>query len=110
LLQQGYPTIKYYKDGEEHDYSGGRGYDDLSEFVKQDLEVKCDIEKTEDTCSAKAQKYVIKWKGKEPSDVASEIQRLSTMMGKTMKVELKAWVNERTHILTQLAQSGENEL
>ena len=46
----GYPTIKYFKDGDKDgaDYSGGRSYDDLEKFVKDELEAKCDVKEPAD--------------------------------------------------------------
>ena len=41
---RGYPTIKYYVNGVEEAYNGGRSYDDLKRFVQDTLEVKCDID------------------------------------------------------------------
>jgi len=37
----GYPTIKYWQDGEVKDYNQGRTYDDMKKFVSETLEVKC---------------------------------------------------------------------
>ena len=37
---RGYPTIKYYLNGQEDAYEGGRSYDDLKQFVQDKLEVR----------------------------------------------------------------------
>ena len=37
---RGYPTIKYYVNGEEEDYQMGRTYEDMKQFVKDKLEVR----------------------------------------------------------------------
>ncbi len=41
----GYPTIKYYKDGDKtgQSYSGGRTLDALKQFTADTLEVKCQV-------------------------------------------------------------------
>jgi thioredoxin-like negative regulator of GroEL len=100
---QGYPTIKVYKDGAVEDYSGGRGYDDLVEYVDTNLAAKCDVSKVEENCSAKAPAYVAKWKAKDAVDIQKEAQRLSGMLGQSMSKDLKAWLRERISILGQLA-------
>jgi thioredoxin-like negative regulator of GroEL len=100
---QGYPTIKVYKDGAVEDYSGGRGYDDLAEYVDSNLAAKCDIAKVGENCSPKAPAYVEKWKGRDAADVHKESQRLSGMLGQPMAKDLKAWLRERISILGQIA-------
>jgi thioredoxin-like negative regulator of GroEL len=106
---QGYPTIKVYKDGAVEDYSGGRGYDDLMEYVDSNLAAKCDIAKVEENCSAKAPAYVAKWTGKDAVDIQKEAQRLSGMLGQSMSKDLKAWLRERISILGQLAPAPEGK-
>jgi protein disulfide-isomerase-like protein len=100
---QGYPTIKVYKDGAVEDYSGGRGFDDLMEYVDSNLAAKCDIAKIDENCSSKAPAYVEKWKGKDVLDIHKESQRLTSMLGQPMSKDLKAWLRERISILGQLA-------
>jgi hypothetical protein len=56
----GYPTIKYYQDGVEHKYEGGRGFDDLLKFTKETLEQACDVGNLKETCNEKAQGYAEK--------------------------------------------------
>lgn len=105
----GYPTIKVFKDGEVSDYSGGRSFDDLIEYVDAELAAKCDVNNLSDTCSERAVKFAEKWKVKETSDQEKEIKRLSGMSNKSMKAELKGWLRERLHILQQLAPSKSEE-
>ena len=40
---KGYPTIKYWLDGEMKDYQQGRTYDDMKKFVTDSLEKKCSV-------------------------------------------------------------------
>ena len=56
----GYPTIKYYLNGEDHKYEGGRGFDPLMTFVSETLQQKCDVTKLKETCNDKAQTYAEK--------------------------------------------------
>ena len=39
----GYPTIKYYVDGEENAYQGGRDFDALKSFVVVTIYIYCDV-------------------------------------------------------------------
>ena len=56
----GYPTIKYYQNGVEHKYEGGRGFNDLLDFTKENLEQACDVDKLKETCNERAQGYAEK--------------------------------------------------
>lgn len=106
---QGYPTIKVYKDGKVEDYRGGRGFEELFDFVDSNLASKCDV-KQKETCSEKAIAYVDKWTAKDAAAIEKEIGRLKGMVGKSMTQDLKIWLRERLTILEQLASSGAEEL
>ena len=97
----GYPTIKYWKDGEKTDYSGGRSFDDLAKFVKDNLEALCSVEDPKD-CDDKENKYIAKMKAKSADDIKKQLDRLSKMKGDSMKAELKQWLNKRINVLKQL--------
>jgi thioredoxin-like negative regulator of GroEL len=98
----GYPTIKVHKDGSEDKYNGPRGFEELKEYVDENLAIKCDVNNmTAATCSEKAQTYAAKWKDKSAADVDKEVKRLSGMMDKSMTRELKTWLRERLNILQQ---------
>merc|ERR1712146_659557 len=62
---QGFPTIKYYTaekpDGEK--YNGGRDFDSLDKFVKENLAKACDV-KTLEGCTEQESTYVGKMKAK----------------------------------------------
>jgi len=107
---RGYPTVKYFKDGDVKgaDYSGGRDYDSLKKFVEDELEVKCSIDDIE-SCSDKAKKFVDTMKAKGAAEITKQINRLTGMTGKSMKAELKAWLHERLHLLKQLDAAGGKE-
>ena len=102
---KGYPTIKVYQDGQVTDYSGARSFDALSDYVDQNLAVKCKIDNMEEGCSEKAIQYIGKWKTKDAADVTKELQRLEGMAGKTMAAELQKWLRERIAVLRQIAPS-----
>jgi len=104
----GYPTIKYFVNGKEHDYNEGRSYEGLVDFVNEHLVKKCDIKDAENTCSEKEQKYIKKWSEKEETDLSKEKTRLKGMQSSVMSSELKSWLNDRVHILTQML-GGESE-
>jgi protein disulfide-isomerase A6 len=102
---KGYPTIKYFLDGDAdgQDYQGGRSYEDLKEFVENELEIKCDI-KNGEGCTDKEKAYIEKMKAKASDERAKQIKRLEGMAGESMKAELKAWLRQRLHILRSLEQ------
>lgn len=108
---RGFPTIKYFVDGDTvgQDYNSGRDYDSLEAFVRENLEVKCNI-KDPANCSEKEVAYLEKMKAKSSEDRKSQIDRLSKMKGDTMKAELKQWLMQRLRILTALEAGGDQEL
>lgn len=99
----GYPTIKYFLEGDSkgEDYQGGRDFDSLKGFVEETLEIKCDI-KDGSGCSEKEMGYVEKMKAKSSEDRVKQIKRLEKMAGDSMKAELKNWLRQRLHILRML--------
>jgi len=109
---RGYPTIKYFVDGdmtEGEDYSGGRDYDSLKKFVEEKLEVKCDINDPAG-CTDKEKAYIEKMKAKPADERKAQLVRLETMKGGKMKPELKTWLVQRLRILTALASTDGDEL
>jgi len=104
---QGYPTIKYWKDGVEEKYQGSRDYAGLKKFVEDELEKGCDVDE-ESSCSAKEVKYMNKMRAKGAAAITKQITRLNGMKDKPMKPQLKQWLSQRLHILGQL--DGKSEL
>ena len=104
----GYPTIKYYVNGEEKDYQGGRSYDALATFTKDNLAKSCDVASGDD-CGEREKKYIEKMKKKGADAVKKQLTRLDGMKGKSMKPELKVWMFQRIAILKQL-DGGKSEL
>lgn len=108
---KGYPTIKYFKDGdrEGESYNGGRDFDSLKKFVQESLEVLCDV-KDPAQCDEKETKYIVDMTAKGEADIAKQLTRLTGMLSKPMKAELKGWVAKRVSILKQLSSAGKAEL
>ena len=99
----GYPTIKYYKDGDKEgaSYSGGRTIDALKSFTADTLEVKCQVSDPKG-CSDKEKKFIETMKAKDADARKKELTRLSGMKAGSMKPELKQWLVQRQNILKQL--------
>ena len=103
---KGYPTIKYWINGDEHDYDLGRSFDDLTAFVSNELAAKCTFADV-DNCSEKAKGYVAKWEKKTDDEKKKEIARLDSIAKTNLKADLKLWVLERKRILRSGIQSDE---
>jgi protein disulfide-isomerase A6 len=110
---QGFPTIKYYTsekpDGEK--YQGGRDFDTLDKFVKENLLAKCDT-KTKENCNPKETEYIDKMSAKGKDAIAKEFDRLEKMKGGDMKPEKKAWLSQRIGLLKSMkeGETGSSEL
>jgi len=108
---RGYPTIKYFKDGDENgeDYQGGRDYASLKKLVEDELEVKCNVNDPSE-CSEKERGYIEKMKVKTAEERASQLARLDGMTEGKMKAELRQWLGQRIRILKQLDEGqGDDE-
>ena len=106
---QGYPTLKYFKDGDKNgeDYNGGRSLDELDAFVSDELNKKCLVGSAEEmakcgNCSEKEVGYATKMRAKTSVDRKAQIERLDKMKGGSMKPELKTWIFQRLNILNGL--------
>eukprot|EP00980_Cylindrotheca_fusiformis_P030655 scaffold25176_cov191-Cylindrotheca_fusiformis.AAC.5 len=99
----GYPTIKYFVDGDTkgEDYKGGRDFDSLKKFVVETLEVKCSV-KDPVECSDKEKGYIDKMQAKSSAERVAQIERLEKMAAGKMKADLKEWLHQRLHILREL--------
>jgi len=111
----GYPTIKYYVNGEEQPYQNGRSFEALDGFVTNVLSPKCTITSLDgkgtsmENCSDKEAKYFDKWIYQKKSSVeqlATEKARLEEMEKKekesaNMAPELRRWMQQRIAILDQ---------
>lgn len=108
---KGYPSIKYFVDGdtEGKDYSGGRDFDSLLQHARDNLEIMCDVENPSD-CTDKEKGYIAKMREKTSDERKAQLNRLQGMQGQSMKAELKQWLNQRLHILTRLEAGISQEL
>ncbi len=82
-------------------YNGGREYDDLKKFVQDTLEPKCSVQE-QDGCSAQEKEYIAKMQAEGAEAIAKQLARMEGMKAKPMKPELKAWVNTRARLLSQM--------
>jgi len=100
---RGYPTIKYFADGDDagSDYSGGRDFESLTNFVHETLEVKCTV-KDPVLCTEKEKAYIEKMKAKSGNELDAQLARLKKMEGASMKPQLKTWMKQRLNILNGL--------
>jgi|EP00670_Eutreptiella_braarudii_P005527 protein disulfide-isomerase A6 len=108
---KGYPTIKYWnsdagKDGIK--YSGGRDFQVLRDFVKDSLEVLCQVSNP-DTCTEREQDYITKVQSKTSEERDKELARLQGMVGNKMTPAQKTFLMSRTNILTQLQGEASKE-
>lgn len=103
---QGYPTLKYWVDGnkEANLYKGGRDYDSLKKFIAENLEAKCLVDQPDD-CSEKEKSFIEKMRAKNSDEVATELTRLQGMSVGSMKPQLRSWLMMRIAILKQLQQN-----
>lgn len=101
---QGYPTIKFFKDGDQKGtpYQGGRDEESLKKFTREQLEVQCNVADGSG-CSEKETAFIEKYKDASAEDLEKQTTRLQDMRGKSMKQDLAEWVTARINILTQLA-------
>eukprot|EP00296_Roombia_truncata_P000355 JP436023.1.p2 GENE.JP436023.1~~JP436023.1.p2 ORF type:complete len:141 (-),score=65.38 JP436023.1:447-869(-) len=102
---QGYPTIKYYADGDREGkpYQSGRDLASLKKFTEETLQVQCDV-KSEENCSEKEIKFIGNFKAKTAEQRKAEITRLNGMKTGSMKPDLKKWLVQRLNILAQLTK------
>jgi len=109
---RGYPSLKYFVDGDTEkgeDYKGGRDLETLQAFVEEKLEVKCDVSDPKE-CSDKERAYIEKMKSQSEEERKKQLQRLETMKDGKMKPELKQWLTQRVRILIALAIENGDEL
>merc|ERR1712060_453487 len=77
---RGYPTIKYFVDGDSDgtDYQGGRDFETLKNFVHENMEVKCSV-KDPILCTEREKAYIGKMKKKSGEERKAHITRLEKM-------------------------------
>lgn len=72
---KGYPTIKYFADGDWQDYSGGRDYDAMLEFATNSLGPSCSYPDGADLCSEEQLTEMKEWAAK-PDELKAEVAKL----------------------------------
>jgi len=97
----GYPTIKYWKDGEKKDYQGGRDYNSLAKHVKDNLAQACTLEDQE-PCTDKEKDFITKNQDLSKEKLEAQLTRLQNMQGAKVKPELKQWIGQRISLLKLL--------
>jgi len=106
---EGFPTIKYFTDGdttEGKSYDGGRDYDALKTHTSLVLEVKCLIaDPAGSGCNEKQVGYIEKMKVKTSDERTAQSKRLYGMKGQTMAPANKQWLMQRVAILRQFDES-----
>ena len=112
-ITNNYPIIQWYDSyGKGHDYTiGAKGYNDLYEFVMQQVRQKCIIVSSSTiTCSEKEIKYMTKWKPKTKSQIKKEIQRLQSMKDneQELKLDIRMWILDRIDILRQVSLTSKD--
>lgn len=103
---KGFPTIKYFVDGDKkgQDYQSGRDFDSLKKHVEDNLEAKCFVSDQEN-CSEKEKVYIAKMQGKTEEERQKQLARLEGMKGDSMKSDLKKWLIQRLNILKMIDES-----
>ena len=71
---KGYPTIKYFTNGDWQDYQGGRDYDALKEFADENLGPSCSYPDNQDLCSEEQLATMKEWAAK-PEELKAEIKK-----------------------------------
>jgi len=99
----GYPTIKYWVDGEIKDYQGGRDFNALNKFVKDTLHVPCVVTDPKD-CTPKEVEFINQMKAGGPESIKKQLDRLTKMSSSRVAANLKQWLNQRLNILKQLSE------
>lgn len=106
---QGFPTIKYFMDGdttEGKSYEGGRDYDSLKAHASDTLEVMCLIaDPASSGCNEKQVGYIEKMKVKTSDERTKQLERLDGMKGQTMAAANKQWLMQRLAVLKQFDAS-----
>jgi len=106
---KGFPTIKYFMDGdtvEGKDYAGGRDYDSLKAHVSDNMEVSCLIaDPANSGCTEKQEEYIGKMKAKTEEERTKQLERLDGMKGQTMAPANKQWLMQRLAVLKQFSET-----
>lgn len=102
----GYPTLMYFNDETGHKgaaYNKGRTLADLSSFVEQQLQPKCNPTGTNlEGCTEKEKEFIGKFTKLGKAGVETELKRLEGLKGGSMTPELKKWLFTRIMLLKKV--------
>jgi len=85
--------------------------DYMTEYVEEYGKTALCSVSTEEGCTEKEIAYVAKMKAKSNNELTSQIERLESMDGSSMTVELFKWLKQRKKILKELVRKdGSDEL
>lgn len=105
---KGYPTIKYFLQGKQNDYQGGRDYDSLHKHVVDNMgppPPPCDIMQLEDTCGKRETKFLNEVGSADAAvKKLEELEDLLKSKQKKGKKKFigKAWLVKRIGLLKQV--------
>jgi len=104
----GYPTLKYFLDGDASNgeyYQGERKLETLVSFVEDVLDKKCNVADPGaegSHCSEREKEFIAKMSDKALDEIRAQFWRLDKMKAGSMKADLKKWVGQRMRILRAL--------
>jgi len=97
---QGFPTIKYGEPGDLKDYQGGRDYDALKKFAKENLKPICSPSNI-DLCDDDKKAEIAKFQAMSADDLAKEIEAKKAEI-KTAEETFEAEVKKLQDTYSQL--------
>ncbi|KAJ9471372.1 Protein disulfide-isomerase-like protein EhSep2 [Diplonema papillatum] len=103
----GYPTLKYWtKDSKKpSDYESGRSFDDLKDFVDEQLGGGCSPTEREQ-CSEKESEFLDTWAKKDKKEVSAEWNRLAALKDKRARTaDQTAWYKSRVKMLKAIKEA-----
>jgi len=115
---QGYPTIKYYTNGDTEEgepYNGGRDLGDLRKHVEDELETRCSVgdPTSGGGCTEQQIGYIEKMAGRGAGEQRKQLDRLEGMRDQTMAASNRRWLMQRIGVLRQFldgSSGSEDEL
>lgn len=99
-------TLKYWTNGDVQAYNGGRDFDSLNTFIKDNLLVPCLVEDPKD-CTEKEVDFINKMKAAGAETIKKQLERLEGMSSSKAAPNLKQWLAQRLNILKQLSEKQE---
>lgn len=109
----GYPTIKYYVNGESHDYNGGRDIDSLKSHVNEKMMEICTVD-NRDCWDERALNFIDTHSKKDIAGLEKAAAVLAKGMKQRMNKTRRRWWSSRAGIIKQLlkrarAAAGEDK-